>query len=106
MGAVMSYALALTEPDRVRGVVAHSGYIPEDTNLGFAWKNLRGTAFFVAHGTHDPVIDVRFARRAKDLLSEKAPLTYKEYSIPHSMSEESVDDCASWLRKHLESPAE
>lgn len=103
MGAVMSYAYALTKPEDVRGVVAHSGYIPESSSLNLRLDSLNGASFFVAHGTEDPVIQIHFARRAKELLSQtKADLVYKEYPIPHTMSEESLKDLTDWLKKQLE----
>jgi phospholipase/carboxylesterase len=103
MGAVMAYACALTKPEMIHSVVAHSGYIPEDTALAFRWKDLKGRGFFVAHGTEDPIIGVEFARRARMLLSETdAELVYKEYLIPHSMSEESVSDLSQWIRKRVD----
>lgn len=102
MGAVMSYALSLTKPELIHSVVAHSGYVPEDTTLRFRWDALDGKGFFVAHGSADPVIGVEFALRAKELLqSTKADLTYREYPIPHTMSEDSVQDVSSWLRTRL-----
>lgn len=98
MGTVMSYAYSLTHPDEVSGVVAHSGYIPEDTPLKFQWEKLSGKGFLIAHGTQDPVIGIESSRRAKDLLSRtKADVTYKEYEFPHTMSEESVNDFSQWL---------
>ena len=103
MGTVMSYAIALTRPDLIRGVVANSGYIPEGVNLSFRWDRLKGKGFFVAHGVHDPVIGIETARRAKEmLLKAEADLTYREYPIAHSMSEESIDDVSRWLRQRLE----
>jgi len=103
MGTVMSYAYSLTKPERIRGVIAHSGYIPEDSSLVFDWKRIAGKRFFVAHGIHDPVIEVGYARRARTLLSgASADLLYKEYAIPHSMSEESIQDISSWLQQDLQ----
>lgn len=102
MGAVMAFAYALTKPESVHSVIAHSGYIPEDTPLVFQWSRLQGKGFFVAHGEFDPVIGIQFARRAKDLLSSSpADLLYKEYPIPHTMSEDSVQDISSWLRTRM-----
>ncbi len=104
MGTVMSYALALTKPQRIKGIVAHSGYVPENTNLQFQWDNLGKTCFFVAHGTNDPVIPVEFGRRAKELLSKSsAPLVYREYPIQHQISDESLRDLSDWLTKQLDS---
>ncbi len=40
MGTIMSYAMALTNHGEVAGVVANSGYIPEDAELNFEWDQL------------------------------------------------------------------
>jgi phospholipase/carboxylesterase len=105
MGSIMSLALSLTKPELIRGVVAHSGYIPENTSLQFAWDRLQRLSLFIAHGVNDSVIPVHLGRRAHDLLSRtQADLTYKEYPIPHSMSEQSVSDLADWLQKKLAVP--
>jgi len=102
MGAVMSYAFSLTRPQEVKGVVAHSGYIPENTQLVFDWPGMKGKDFFVAHGTLDPVIGIQFGRRAKELLEKNnANVVYREYPIPHAMSEESVSDFSSWLGRRI-----
>lgn len=104
MGSVMSFALSLTQPSEVRGVVAHSGYIPETSSLSFQWENLDRTAFFVAHGIHDPVITIDSGRRAHELLSKtSAHVTYREYPIAHQISEESLTDVTRWLSSQLNS---
>jgi len=102
MGAVMSCAIALTRPELIRGVVAHSGYIPEETSLRFRWNDLADTAFLIAHGTDDPIISVDYARRARELLSSSsARALVREYPIGHTISEESLADCVSWMRPLL-----
>ncbi len=104
MGTVMALALALTKPHEITGIVAHSGYTPEGTNLKFQWDDLQRTAFFVAHGRFDPVISVKLGRRTRELLSKtSAPLTYKEYPIAHQISEESLTDLRTWLTGQLDS---
>jgi len=103
MGSVMSLALALCRPSEFRGVVAHSGYLPEHSALDFKWERLGGCRFYVAHGTLDPVIPIRFGRRAQALLKEQgADLTYREYPIGHTVSEESISDIAWWLTENLD----
>jgi phospholipase/carboxylesterase len=103
MGAVMSYAVSLTRPEAIAGVVAHSGYIPEHSSLRFALDKLQNSSFFVAHGIHDPVIPVQLGRHAKELLTRtKARLEYHEYPIAHQISQESIADGANWLKKNLE----
>jgi len=103
MGTMMLYCMALTKPGEVAGVVANSGYIPEDTGLNFLWDRLGGTSFFIAHGVHDPVIPVQMGRRAKHLLEEaKADLVYREYPMAHEISEDSLNDLAEWLTRKLD----
>jgi phospholipase/carboxylesterase len=107
MGSIMSLALSLTKPEMFRGVVAHSGYIPENTSLQFRWDELAGLGLFVAHGTEDPVIPIEFGRRAHALLSKsQADFTYREYPIGHTISEESLSDFSAWLRKKLDVPGD
>ena len=105
MGTVMSYALALTHPSLVRGVVANSGYIPEETDLTFSWSEMKSKPVLVTHGTYDPVIPVSFGHRAKDLLSKAgAALTYREYDMGHQIGEESLNDMMQWLSGQLGTP--
>lgn len=107
MGSLMSLALSLTQPEMVRGVVAHSGYIPENTPLKFAWDQLQHCSFFVAHGVDDPIIPIHLARRAHELLSKSnADVEYTEYPIPHTISEQSLSDLSVWLQKKLAVPAD
>jgi phospholipase/carboxylesterase len=100
---MMSLTLALTHPEQICGVVAHSGYLPEHTPLEYCWDSLGHTSFFIAHGTQDPVVPVAMARRTAELLKPTgAPLTYREYSIPHTISDESLDEINQWLRRMLD----
>ncbi len=98
MGTMMAYALFLTRPELIAGVVANSGYVPEETDLKFQWTKLTGKSLFIAHGMYDPVIPVQLGRRAKELFSQtQAEVTYKEYPIGHQISEESLNDMSRWL---------
>jgi phospholipase/carboxylesterase len=102
MGTVMSYALALTRPDRIRGVAANSGYLPEVASLKYRWKELAGTEFLITHGTEDPIIPVAMARRAHALLaSSNARVLYQEYAMPHTIGQEALADVAAWTGKFL-----
>ena len=105
MGSMMALSVALSKPQLVRGVVAHSGYIPESIPLKFVWDQLRGLSLFVAHGIDDPVLPIAMGRRAHELLSTtEADLTYREYPIPHTISEESIADIGTWFQKVLDVP--
>lgn len=102
MGTMMSYSLLLTKPESIAGLVANSGYVPEETDLRFQWDKLAGKNIFIAHGLYDPVIPVQFARRAKELFSKTlAVVTYKEYPMAHQISEESLNDFSHWLTQRF-----
>ena len=70
-GSVMSYALGLG-PDRPApaGILAFSGFVPvvEDWQPELP----RPTRVFIAHGRSDPIMEVGFAHRARDLLEGAA----------------------------------
>ncbi len=103
MGCVMSYAMALTAPELVRGVSANSGYVPEGTHLNFRWLDLQQVEFFVTHGTQDPIIPVSLARRAEALLkASNATLTYREYPAGHELTEEGLRETGGWLKGLIE----
>src|ERR1700734_3018061 len=68
MGSVMSYALGLggDRPEGA-GILAFSGFIPTVEGWVPALAGHEQTRVFIAHGRNDPVMDVEFARRAKEL---------------------------------------
>lgn len=102
-GAVMSSAVALTMPGSVSGVVMHSGYVPVDSGLDFKVEEVAGKPFFVAHGLYDEIIPIRFGRHAREYLTQNGvDVTYQEYPIGHSISEESLDDLSEWLTRRID----
>ncbi len=103
MGATIAFAAALTDPGSFAGVIANSGYIPEDSELKLDWQSLKGKPFFISHGIYDPVIPVTFGRRASELLHKvEADVHYREYDMGHQIGEESLNDIMQWLTKSLD----
>lgn len=99
MGAMMALAASLTHPELFRGCVAHSGLVPEQADhLSIDWKRIGSCAFFIAHGTYDPVVSVDYARRGRELFSHTdAAFLYREYPMGHEISPESLRDTSDWL---------
>jgi phospholipase/carboxylesterase len=103
MGSIMAFAVALTRPGLFAGVIANSGYIPEDSGMDFRWEGVKGMPFFIAHGIYDPVIPFAYSRRAKELLeSHGASVTHREYDMGHQINEESLNDMIAWLAPRLD----
>ena len=100
-GAILSYATALTFPEKVAKVVALSGYfnqeiMPEVIDT----KAISHLKFFVSHGSVDQVISVDWARKAKPALEALGiETTYKEYPIGHGVSPQNFYDFKSWLEQ-------
>ncbi len=103
MGSVMAYAVSLAYPEKITGVVAHSGYIAEGDNTNYKWTDAKQVEYFIAHGIADPVIPVQFGKRAEELMREhNMNFTYKEYPIAHQISENSLRDFSNWLKNNIE----
>jgi phospholipase/carboxylesterase len=101
-GAIISSAVALTLP-QVRGVVMHSGYVAPSALVSGNPRLLKGKPFFVAHGRYDDLIPISFGRATEEYLSSHgARLTYHEYPIGHSISEESLYELNDWLTSELD----
>jgi phospholipase/carboxylesterase len=105
-GAIMSLSLALTRPENLAGVVAMSGRVlPEVLPKIAPAEAMRGLPILVVHGTEDVVLPIHHGRAARDRLSSlRVALTYREYSMGHYVSEESLADVTAWLRQQLDEP--
>lgn len=102
MGSIMSYALSLTQPEKFAGVIAQSGFVRDLPGLEFRWNHVHGCPFMITHGIQDPIIPVLLARKTKELFAKaNADFVYKEYSMGHEISGESLADVSEWLRKRL-----
>ena len=102
MGAMMSLTISLLNPSRFKGIVAHSGLLPEEGKLKYQWNNLNGISFFIAHGTYDTIVPVAFGRQThQQLMDAKANVLYREYPIQHTISEESLNNAADWLHQRI-----
>jgi len=102
MGAMMSLTVSLYNPDRFKGVIAHSGFLLQEARLKYQWNDLDGISFFIAHGTQDPIVPVELGRQAyQQLVDAKADVLYREYPVQHNISEESLSDAAVWLKQKI-----
>jgi phospholipase/carboxylesterase len=102
-GTMMAYATALANPERFRGIVALSGYMPIRSNLSLQLNNLAGFPVFISHGSSDQIISVRYGREAAKLLTDGgAEVTYHEYPMGHEIREETIRDIKKWVRETLD----
>ena len=100
-GAILSYAVALSYPEKVQKVVAMSGYlnleIMSDDYLKNSFTNLK---IFASHGTVDQVIPVEWARKTPAIVENLGiNITYKEYPVGHGVAPQNFYDFKNWLQE-------
>jgi len=101
-GAVMSYAAGLVDPKHIRGIIALSGYIPNRSNLPIKWGELKGFPVFISHGTYDELIPLKLGKESAELLRNAgANVTFKEYTMGHQVTEDTLRDLTSWMQDIL-----
>ena len=98
-GSILSYAVALSYPEKVQKVVAMSGYlnleIVAEDYLKNSFNNLK---IFASHGTVDQVIPVEWARKTPAILQNLGiAVTYKEYPVGHGVAPQNFYDFKNWL---------
>lgn len=99
MGAVMSYAMALSvDRPPVAGVLAFSGFVPVVDGWEPSFEDRQSTRAFVSHGSRDPVIEVGFARSAREQLEGGGlEVEYRESELGHQIDPAHLRDAAAWL---------
>lgn len=100
-GTILSYAVALTYPEKISRVVALSGYL----NMDIVGKSLHAEdvskiKFFISHGIVDQVIPVEWARKAPEFLKNLGlDIEYHEYNAGHGVAPQNFYDLLNWLNK-------
>ena len=99
MGSVMSYALGLAH-DRPApaGILAFSGFIPTVEGWEPSLADRTRLRAFIAHGRREPIMDVSFARQARELLeADGLKIDYHEGDAARRIDPEHVLLAARWL---------
>ena len=99
MGSVMSYSLGLSgERPAPAGILAFSGFMPTVDGWQPLLEDRTGLRAFVAHGRRDPIMDVEFARMARELLvASGIDVSYHESDAAHHIDPDHVPAAVDWL---------
>jgi phospholipase/carboxylesterase len=99
MGSVMSYSLALAATRAApAGILAFSGFVPTVDGWEPSFPGREGTRAFIAHGRRDPIMDVAFARRARDVLQDGGlAVEYHESDAAHFIDPAHVPAAVAWV---------
>lgn len=98
-GGIISYALAMSYPERFDQVIALSAYVDETLFIdNYADRSHQHLRIFTTHGSQDPVIPVEWARKNKPFLSRFTDkINYSEYPIGHGVNPDILDKLMNWL---------
>ena len=102
-GSILSYAVALSHPEKVKNVVALSGYINFDILAkGYENNDFSNLAIYASHGSQDQVIPVLWARKIKGILDNLGiENTYSEFPVGHGVAPQNFFELRQWLQKKL-----
>ncbi|MFT7901246.1 alpha/beta fold hydrolase [Tenacibaculum ascidiaceicola] len=100
-GAILSYALSFKYPNKVKHVVALSGYINEEL-LPAEIDNSITTDYYISHGTVDQVLPIDWARKAPIILKDfKLDNEYSEYPVGHGVAPQNFYSFKRWIEERL-----
>ena len=102
-GTILSYAVALTYPEKVKNVIALSGYInPNIIPDNVSSMNYSNLHFYCSHGSVDQVIPVTWARKAPTFLEAlKIDYHYAEFPVGHGVAPQNFYEFKKWLTNKI-----
>lgn len=102
-GTILSYAVALSYPQKVKNVIALSGYINLDiTDKDFRKNDFSGLSVYASHGTVDQVIPISWARRSPEILKQLGiEHKYSEFPVGHGVAPQNLMEIKSWIKTRI-----
>lgn len=101
-GTILSFAVALSYPKKIKNVIGLSGYINEELlvenyiNNDFSTLNI-----YTSHGSVDQVIPIDWARKTAPFLKNIGiDCTYSEFPVGHGVAPQNFYELKQWLLKH------
>jgi phospholipase/carboxylesterase len=100
-GGAIALHTALRFPHRLAGLLALSTYVPLPEDLPAERSDANATLpILMAHGQHDPLIELARAEHSRDLLlSLGYPLEWRTYPMAHAVSGPEIGDIDDWLAR-------
>ncbi|MFD1613999.1 alpha/beta hydrolase [Gelatiniphilus marinus] len=102
-GSILSYAVALTYPEKVKNIVALSGYINKDIlPKDIDKKDYSNLDFYCSHGSVDQVIPVDWARQTQPFLNTlNIKNVYSEFPVGHGVAPQNFYEFKEWLGNRI-----
>lgn len=98
-GTILSYAVALSYPEKIKNVIGLSGYINKDILTdGYADNDYSNLKIYASHGQVDQVIPPEWAQRIPDFLKQlDIEHVYEEFPVGHGVAPQNFYSFKKWL---------
>lgn len=102
-GTILCYAVALSYPDKIKNVIALSGYINEKIlKKDYGQQDFSNLNFYCSHGDVDQVIPVEWARKAPELLKRlDIKHIYEEFPAGHGVVPQNFYALKKWIQEKI-----
>ena len=102
-GSILSYAVALTYPEKLKNIIALSGYISEDIFPDeLKPETYTNLDFYCSHGSVDQVIPIDWARKIPEFLSKlNIKHVYNEFPVGHGVAPQNFYEFKTWLETRI-----
>ncbi|MED1471851.1 esterase [Bacillus salipaludis] len=101
-GAIVSMTLGLTLGNRIKGIIALSGYIPGFVKEEYDIKPVNDLSLFISHGDMDQVLPYEWGVANDEYFRELgANVTFKTYHEGHTVSLMNQQDFMEWIINSL-----
>jgi phospholipase/carboxylesterase len=102
-GTILSLATALTYPEKVKNVIALSGYInPHILPKDVEEKDYSHLNIYCSHGSVDQVIPVDWARKTAPFLEQlQIKHQYSEFPVGHGVAPQNFFEFKNWLNTKI-----
>lgn len=101
-GAILSMTLALTMGNKIKGIVALNGYVPQFVKEEYPKEPLDNVSLYISHGEYDHVYPIEFGQENQRFFKDRSnKLFFATYPIGHGVSYENKQDFIKWLYEDL-----
>ncbi|MBT8286738.1 MAG: alpha/beta fold hydrolase [Flavobacteriaceae bacterium] len=100
-GTILSIAVALTYPDKIKNIVALSGYVNIDLiPPEYQSNDYSRLSFYCSHGSADQVIPVDWARKTPPFFKSLGiDFSYEEFPVGHGVAPQNFYSFRNWLQE-------
>lgn len=100
-GTILSFAVALSYPEKVKNVIGLSGYINKEIlKKNYENNDFSNLSVYASHGSVDQVIPVEWARKTEPFLKNlNIDCVYSEYPVGHGVAPQNFQNLKEWLSK-------